>query len=141
MPSSQPPDPAHQRPAAAAAGQQPQPGRLFALLLLWDFSNRPPELLAQLRRYVAEDSWARYADRPALRQKVWFSNQATRQWGAFYLWETEQAREHEITTMGRVQAMTGVAPRIDRFDVEAIQEGAYTLGDLRRAGLAFATRR
>jgi hypothetical protein len=84
MPSSQPPDPA----------QQPGPARLFALLL-WDFSAQPPELLEQLRRYIAEDSWARYADRPALRQKVWFSDQATRQWGAFYLWETEQAREHE----------------------------------------------
>jgi hypothetical protein len=138
---SKPPDPAHQQPAAAAANQQPQPARLFALLLLWDFSTQPPQLLEQLRRYIAEDSWARYADRPALRQKVWFSNQQARQWGAFYLWETEQAREQELATMGRVQAMTGVAPRIDRFDVEAVQEGDHTLGDLRQAGLALAGRR
>jgi Putative mono-oxygenase ydhR len=141
MPSSQPPDPADQQRLVVTVSQQPQPARLFALLLLWDFSSQPPELLAQLRRYIAEDSWARYADRPGLRQKVWFSNQQTRQWGAFYLWETEQAREQELATMGRVQAMTGVAPRIDRFDVEAVQEGDYSLGDLRRAGLALARRR
>ena len=112
---------------------------MFALLLVWDFSGKPSQLFEQLRRYIAGESWARYAGRQDLRYKVWFSNPATGQWGAFYLWDTREALEEEVRTMRRVEAMTGVAPAIHRFEVEAIQEGRHSGQDLLRAGLAWAS--
>ena len=111
---------------------------MFALLLIWDFTGRPPELFERLRRYIADESWARYAGVEGLRQKVWFSDADARRWGAFYLWETEEQLEHELRTMGRVEAMTGVAPSIHRFQVEAVQEGRHSGADLLSVGLALA---
>jgi hypothetical protein len=57
-------------------------------------------------------------------------------WGAFSLWDTAQAREAEVRTMGRVEAPTGVAPAVLRFEVEAIQEGRHAGADLLTVGLA-----
>ena len=111
---------------------------MFALLLVWDFSEKPRELFEQLRRYIADESWARYAGREGLRYKVWFSNEETGRWGAFYLWDTREALEEEVRTMYRVEAMTGVAPAVCRYEVEAIQEGRHSGRDLLSAGLARA---
>lgn len=42
-------------------------------------------VLDVLRTYIAEGSWARYAHRAGLRQKLWFSEAQSMSWGAFYL--------------------------------------------------------
>ena len=91
-----------------------------ALLLTWNFKGKPQDVFQQLRQYIADESWARYADKAGLVQKIWFSNEKTSQFGAFYLWDTEEAMEEEIRTMYRVEALTGVAPSVRRLDVEAV---------------------
>lgn len=111
-----------------------------ALLLTWDLTAAPGTTLQELRGYIANESWARYADRASLCQKVWFSSETGRIFGAFYLWATEEAMEHEIRTMYRVEAMTGVPPTVQRLNVEAIQEGNHDVTDLLSAGLAWPVR-
>ncbi len=112
-----------------------------ALLLTWDLSDNNPDVFDELRHYIANESWERYADRRHLRQKVWFSNKQEAIFGSFYLWDTEQAMEQEIASMHRVEDMTGVAPRVTRLDVEAVQEGIHSATDLRSIGLARADHR
>lgn len=70
-------------------------------------------------------------------QKVWYSNEETRQFGGIYLWETKEAMEEEIRTMYRVKAMTGIDPTITRLTVEAIQEGTHSVQKLTSIGLAW----
>ncbi len=113
---------------------------MFALILEWDFSGLGPDVLRKLRDYIANESWARYGTRKGLRQKVWFSNAETLHWGAFYLWESKAALLDEVETMGRVEAMTGVAPVVSIYEVEAVQEGAHSVDDLTTVGLARAKR-
>lgn len=108
-----------------------------ALLLKWDLKELPKEIFGRLRGYIAQESWHRYAERRGLVQKVWFSNPETGDFGGFYLWEREEDMEEEIRTMYRVKAMTGKDPNIQRWDVEAIQEGLHSVPDLKSAGLAW----
>lgn len=109
---------------------------MFVLILKWDFGDQDSRLLLKLREYIAEESWARYRSTKGLRQKVWFSNVETLHWGAFYLWESKTALLEELNSMGRVEEMTGVAPDISIYEVEAIQEGMFCVGDLTGVGLA-----
>ena len=111
---------------------------MFVLILEWDFRGQGPGVLRTLRNYIATESWERYKDRKGLRQKVWFSNEETLRWGAFYLWESKAALLDEVDTMGRVEAMTGVAPTVSIHEVEAVQEGAFSIDDLTTVGLARA---
>jgi hypothetical protein len=41
------------------------------LLLKWDSKEKPREILDELRRYIAGESWGRYKDKKRLCQKVW----------------------------------------------------------------------
>jgi Putative mono-oxygenase ydhR len=108
-----------------------------ALLLKWELKELPKEIFARLRIYVAQESWPRYAKKKGLVQKVWFSNPETGDFGGFYLWETEEDMEEEIRTMYRVKAMTGMDPIVQRWDVEAIQQGLHSVTDLKSTGLAW----
>lgn len=109
---------------------------MFVLMLEWDFCGRGPDVLRTLRDCIATESSARYRSRKGLRQKVWLSNAETLRWGAFYLWESKAALQEEVDTMGRVQAMTGAAPTVSIYEVEAVQEGAFSTDDLTIVGLA-----
>ena len=111
-----------------------------ALLLTWDLTGAPRSVFQKLREYIATESWARYAAKADLCQKIWFSSASESVFGAFYLWATEEAMEKEIRTMYRVEEMTGVAPSIRRLDVEAIQEGRHDVTDLLSSGLAWQGR-
>ena len=108
-----------------------------ALLVTWDLDSVPKTVFEKLRRYIADESWARYANKAGLCQKVWFSSEEGSEFGAFYLWETQEAMEEEIRTMYRIEAITGVAPSFRRLDVEAIQEGHHEIKDLLSRGLAW----
>lgn len=110
---------------------------MYALILNWDLSDKPKEIFPKLREYIANESWKRYENKKGLCQKVWYSNEETGQFGGIYLWETKEAMEEEIRTMYRVEAMTGVAPTIHRLNVEAIQEGDYSIEKLTSMGLAW----
>lgn len=109
---------------------------MFVLILEWDFSGQDSQLLLKLRDYIARESWARYRSRKGLRQKVWFSHEETLRWGAFYLWESKTALLEEVNSMGRVEDMTGIAPEVSIYEVEAIQEGMFCIGDLTAVGMA-----
>ena len=109
---------------------------MFVLILEWDFRGQDPQLLLKLRDYIAGESWARYRSREGLRQKVWFSNAETLRWGAFYLWESKTALLEEVNSMARVEDMTGIAPDVSIYEVEAVQEGMFSIGDLTTVGLA-----
>ena len=110
---------------------------MSALLLIWDLTGTPIEVFQKLRNYITRESWARYANRADLIQKVWFSSEKDAVFGAFYLWATVEAMEGEIRNMYRVEAMTGVAPSIHPLQVEAIQEGQHHITDLLSIGLAW----
>lgn len=88
--------------------------------------------------YIADESWKRYATKEGLIQKTWFSDPAGGEFGAFYLWESEEHREEEIRTMQRVKAMTGRNASIHRYEVEAIQKGLHAQVGLTRGGLAWS---
>lgn len=108
-----------------------------ALLLIWDLNGVPGDIFAQLRSYIAQESWPRYAGKNGMVQKVWFSNEKDGEYGAFYLWESEECREAEIEATCRIKAMTGRSPRIHRWEVEAIQEGPHGAVDLKTIGMAW----
>ena len=109
---------------------------MFVLILDWDFGGQDSEVLLRLKDYIAEESWDRYGSRKGLRQKVWFSNSDTLRWGAFYLWESKTALMEEMNSMRRVEDITGIAPVVSIFEVEAIQEGVHCTDNLAGVGLA-----
>ena len=110
---------------------------IFVLLLLWNLTGHPESMLRELREYIAHESWARYRDRPHLRTKVWFSDAGSMTWGALYLWDNAEAREDEISSMHRVEEITGVEPQVWRLDLEAAQRGSHDAGELTLLGHAF----
>jgi hypothetical protein len=113
---------------------------MYAALFWWQFDNKPAEFYEQLRRYIGDESWPRYVGREGLRQKVWFSNEQTQQWGALAVWEDESQMEADIEAAlasARVKELTGgVPPRIERLQVEALQEGQHAGRPLDEVGLA-----
>lgn len=110
---------------------------MYVLLVLWNLHGCPKSTLRKLRWYVTRDSWKRYRSRPGLRMKVWFSNPAPMTWGTLYLWDSANAREAEIGSLGRVEEMTGVAPQIQRLDLEAAQVGDHKDTPITTLGFAF----
>ena len=112
---------------------------MHALLLTWDLSDRKPELISELRKYVASESWGRYRDVPGLVEKTWFSDEKAMVFGAFYLWETAIALERELADTHSVEVITGVKPTVRRFDIEAIQEGRHSVTNRFASGKAWVT--
>jgi hypothetical protein len=111
---------------------------LHALILTWDLSDCRPGTIAELRKYVAQESWSRYRDVPGLVEKIWFSNESTMVFGAFYLWETTAALERELADPHSIEEITGVKPAVQRFDVDAIQEGLHSVTNRFAAGKAWS---
>ena len=112
---------------------------MYALLLTWDLSSNDPEVFQELRSYIAAESWQRYRGVEGLIQKVWFSNEETGVFGAFYLWQSRESRERETASMYRIEEKTGVKPVIRRFEIEAIQEGTHHVEELLERGQAWAS--
>jgi hypothetical protein len=104
-------------------------------LVLWNLAESKTTI-AELRRYLRDESVDAFEDVPGLRFKAWISDQATERWGAVYLWESAEAAGQELPS--RARELIGKAPDIaEEFDVEATVEGRYTLDELSRRGLAF----
>jgi hypothetical protein len=107
---------------------------MIAVLVLFDLTHSEVGLDA-LRELIPE-SLARRRDSAGLRQKVYLSA-APDTFGGFYLFESEGALAVALPGLGRsAQQRTGIAPRILRFDVEAIVEGRHATPDLSRVGRA-----
>jgi Putative mono-oxygenase ydhR len=104
-------------------------------LAIWNLADSKATI-AELRRYLADESVDAFAEVPGLRFKAWFSDDATERWGAVYLWESREAAEQVLPS--RARELIGKDPDIgEEFDVEGTIEGRFALEQLSRRGLAF----
>jgi hypothetical protein len=104
-------------------------------IVLWNLADSKTNV-AELRRYLRDESVDAFAAVPGLRFKAWVSDEATERWGAVYLWESAEATRAE--TPSRARELIGKDPDIaEEFDVEATVEGAFAVEELSRRGLAF----
>jgi hypothetical protein len=104
-------------------------------LVLWSLADSKTTI-AELRRYLRNESVDAFAEVPGLRFKAWISDEATERWGAVYLWESAEAADQEPPS--RARELIGKDPDIgESFDVEATIEGLYAFEELSRLGLAF----
>jgi len=104
-------------------------------LVLWSLADSKTTI-AELRRYLRDESVDAFAGVPGLRFKAWVSDEATERWGAVYLWESREAAEQALPT--RARELIGKDPDIgEEFEVEATVEGLFDVVALSRLGLAF----
>jgi hypothetical protein len=104
-------------------------------IVLWSLADSKTTI-AELRRYLRDESVDEFAAVPGLRFKAWISDETTERWGAIYLWESRTAAEQELP--GRARELIGEDPDlVEEFDVEATIEGQFDLEQLSRLGLAF----
>ena len=103
--------------------------------VLWNLADSQTTI-AELRRYLRDESVDAFEDVPGLRFKAWISDEATERWGAVYLWESAEAAQQDLPS--RARELIGKDPDIgEDFDVEATIEGDFASEELSRLGLAF----
>ena len=103
--------------------------------VLWNLADSQTTI-AELRRYLRDESVEAFEEVPGLRFKAWISDEATDRWGAVYLWESAEAAAQELPS--RARELIGKAPDIaEDFDIEATIEGEFSEPELSRLGLAF----
>jgi hypothetical protein len=108
---------------------------MIARLVLWNLADSDMSI-AELRRYLRDESVPAFAEVPGLRFKAWISDDAGERWGAFYLFESREAADQQLP--GRVRELTGKEPDVvEEFDLEASVEGQYQVAELSNRGLAF----
>jgi hypothetical protein len=108
---------------------------LFLRLVLWNLADSKTTI-AELRRYLRDESVDAFEEVSGLRFKAWISDEATERWGAVYLWESPEAADRELPS--RARDLIGKEPDlIEEFDVEATIEGRFAVTELSRRGLAF----
>ena len=96
---------------------------MIVRLVLWNLADSKTTV-AELRRYLRDESEDASEDVPGLRFKAWISDEATERWGAIYLWESEEAARQPLPV--RVRELIGKDPEIgETFDVEATSEGPF----------------
>jgi hypothetical protein len=104
-------------------------------LVIWSLADSKTTI-AELRRYLRDESVDAFEDVPGLRFKAWISDEATERWGAVYLWESREAADQELPS--RARDLIGKDPDIgEEFDIEATIEGDFDVHGLSRLGLAF----
>jgi hypothetical protein len=104
-------------------------------LVLWNLADSKTTI-AELRRYLRDESVDAFEDVEGLRFKAWISDEATERWGAVYVWETTTAAGQHLPS--RARELIGKDPDIvEEFDVEATIEGRFEVKELSRLGLAF----
>jgi len=104
-------------------------------LVLWNLADSKTTI-AELRRYLRDESVEAFEEVPGLRFKAWISDEASERWGAVYLWESADAADQELPS--RARELIGKDPDlVEEFDVEATIEGRYAVEELSRRGLAF----
>jgi hypothetical protein len=108
---------------------------MIVRLVLWSLADSQTTI-AELRRYLRDESVDAFEEVEGLRFKAWISDEATERWGAVYVWESEEASRQELP--GKARELIGKEPDIgEEFDVEATIEGRFELDELSRLGLAF----
>ena len=108
---------------------------MLVRIVLWSLADSKTNV-AELRRYLRDESVDAFEDVPGLRFKAWISDEATERWGAVYLWESREAAEQPLPS--RARELIGKDPDVgEEFDVEATVEGRFELEELSRLGRAF----
>jgi hypothetical protein len=105
--------------------------------VLWNLADSQTTI-AELRRYLRDESVDAFEDVEGLRFKAWISDEVTERWGAFYVWESQEASRQELPSQAR--ELIGREPDVvEEFDLEATIEGRFGTEELSRLGLAFET--
>ena len=108
---------------------------MIVRFVLWNLADSQTTI-EELRRYLRDESVDAFEDIEGLRFKAWISDQATERWGAFYVWESQEAARQELPSKAR--ELIGKDPDIvEEFDVEATIEGRFDVEQLSRLGLAY----
>jgi len=104
-------------------------------LVLWSLGDADITV-AELRRYLRDESVPAFAEVPGLRLKLWISDELTDRWGAIYLFESREAADQELPV--RASELIGKGPDlVEEFDLEASIEGTFDDEVLSRRGLVF----
>jgi hypothetical protein len=104
-------------------------------LVFWNLADSKTTI-AELRRYLRDESVDAFEEVQGLRFKAWISDEATERWGAVYLWESAEEAGQELPS--RARELIGKDPDlVEEFDVEATIEGRFAIDELSRRGLAF----
>ena len=108
---------------------------MIVRLVLWNLADSQTSI-AELRRYLVDESVDEFEQLEGLRLKLWISDEVTERWGAVYVWESLEAARQDLP--GRARELIGREPDIaEEFDVEATVEGRFDIEELSRLGLAF----
>jgi hypothetical protein len=104
-------------------------------LVLWSLVDSRTTI-AELRRYLRDESPEASGGLEGLRLQLWVSDEATERWGELSLWESREASEQALPA--RLRELIGKDPDlVDEFDLEASLKGRYAEERLSRLGLAF----
>ena len=110
---------------------------MIVRFVLWNLADSQTTI-EELRLYLRDESVDSFEDVEGLRFKAWVSDEATDRWGAFYVWESQEASRQVLPSKAR--ELIGKEPDIvEEFDVEATIEGRFGTEELSRLGLAFDT--
>ncbi len=110
---------------------------MIVRFVLWNLADSQTTIV-ELRRYLRDESVDAFEDVEGLRFKAWISDEVTERWGAFYVWESQEASRQELPSKAR--ELIGRDPDVtEEFDVEATIEGRFGTEGLSRLGLAFET--
>jgi hypothetical protein len=103
-------------------------------IVLWNLADSKTNV-AELRRYLRDESVDAFSHVPGLLFKAWVSDEGGERWGAVYVWESAEAADQPLPS--RARELIGRDPDIvDVFDLEATVSVA---SELSRLGLAFGS--
>ena len=110
---------------------------MIVRLVLWNLADSKTTI-AELRRYLLDESVDAFEEVEGLRFKAWLSDPSGDRWGAVYLFESLEAARQQLPS--RARELIGKEPDlVEEFDVEATIEGRFDVDELSRRGLAFET--
>ena len=90
---------------------------MIVRLVLWNLADSLTNV-ADLRRYLQDESVDQFVHVPGLLFKAWVSDATTDRWGALYVWKSEEASQQELPS--RARELIGKEPEIvEVFDLEA----------------------
>lgn len=111
---------------------------MFVRISTWDL-DASDVTIADLRRYLRDESVDAFAKVRGLRLKLWIADDERNRWGAVYLFESREAFLAAQPLPSKAGQIIGYPPSsTEEFDVEASVEGEYAAAALSHLGRAFS---